>query len=166
MVCTTSLYLLNDIVTKAGPSVNQASTDIAKQSRKAALETNAGNLKCKKILFQYWTINKESPEALYQSIRDFVSQAVQHAIKHQHTSIAFPAIGCGKINTNKAVVAKEMLFEAQKQLLAANILLQIVFVILPHQQEVLEAFQTQLKLLQKGNVEPNTTQVCYTLTSK
>ena len=135
-------------------------------SQKTPFETGAGALECRKILFQWWTISTESAEVFYQSIREFVSQAVQHAIRHQHTSIAFPAIGCGRINADKNVVAREMLFEAQKQLLAANVLLQIVFVILPHQKDVFDVFQTQLKRLQKGEVESQETEISYTLTSK
>ena len=43
-----------------------------------------------------------------------------------------------------------MLVEAQKQLLTANVLLQIIFVILPEQTDVFEAFQAKLESLRKG----------------
>jgi hypothetical protein len=59
-----------------------------------------------------------------------------------------------------------MLVEAQKQLLTANVLLQIIFVILPNQTNVYEAFQTKLENLRKGNVETKDTQIPYKLTSK
>jgi O-acetyl-ADP-ribose deacetylase (regulator of RNase III) len=153
-------------MTKAGPSVKQEYAAIDKSLLQGPLETNAGHLKCRKILFQPWLINRETNEAFYQSIRDFVAQAVEHAIKHQHTSIAVPAIGCGKINADKNAVAREMLYEVQRQLLAANVLPQIIFVILPYEKELFQVFRTQLAHLQNGQLESNESQLCYTLKSE
>lgn len=59
--------------------------------------------------------------------------------------LPFPSIGCGQLNIDKNVIANEMLVEAQNQVFAANILLRIVFVILPEQIEVFEAFKAKLK---------------------
>ena len=146
--------------------MRQEYATIDKSSLQGPLEIDAGNLKCRKILFQPWLINRETNEAFYQSIRDFVGQAVQHAIKCQHKSIAFPAIGCGKFNAEKNAVAREMLFEVQKQLLAANVLLQIILVIVPHEKELFKVFRTQLARLQNGQLESNEGQLCYTLTSE
>lgn len=166
VVCSTSQLLLNDILSKAGPSVQQEYTNATASSQPDLYEIYGRNLKCRKILFKSWGFRDKTSKAFYQSIRQFVRHSVQCAIKHQHTSIASPAIGCGKINANKNSVAKEMLFEAQQRLLAANVLLQIIFVILPHQKNVFDIFQAELDPLQTGNVGSNSSQVCHPLTSK
>ncbi len=160
------MYLCEDILRKAGPSIKQEYEEATKLSPSEPFETSSGQLKCRKLLFLPWNIDKTSTDASYQSIRNFVTRAVQHAIKAHHTSIAFPAIGCGQFNVDENIVANEMLFEAQKQLLTANVLLQIIFVILPDQTNVYEAFQAKLKNLRKGNVEIQDTQIPYKLTSK
>jgi len=160
------MYLCDGILEKAGPSVKQEYTEAAKLSPSEPFETNSGQLSCRKLLFLPWNTDQRSQEAFYQSIRNFVTKAVQHAIKAHHTSIAFPAIGCGKFNFDKNVIANEMLVEAQKQLLTANVLLQIIFVILPEKNDVYEAFQAKLESLQKGKIETNDTQIKYNLTSK
>ena len=166
MVCSTSLYLLNNILKKAGDSVKQEYTNKLQQSDMKGFETNAGALNCRRILFLPWETNKNDNEAFYKSIRDFVRKAMEHAIAFHHTSIAFPSIGCGQLQVDKNVVANEMLVEAQKQLLTANVLLEIIFVILPGQKNVLEAFQTKLDSLRKGHIEEKYTQLEYKRTSE
>lgn len=160
------MYLLDAILAKAGPSVKQEYIEAAKLSPSEPFETNSGQLLCRKLLFLPWNMDQRSQKAFYQSIRNFVTKAVQYAIKAHHTSIAFPAIGCGKLNFDKNVIANEMLVEAQKQLLTANVLLQIIFVILPEKNDVYEAFQAKLESLQQGRIETNDTQITYNLTSK
>ena len=130
------------------------------------LQTNSGNLKCRKLIFLPWKMNQTSNDAFYQSIREFVARAVEYGIKAHHTSIAFPSIGCGKLNFDKNIIANEMLVEAQKQLLTANVLLQIIFVILPKQDDVFQAFQLKRANLQNDNVERKDNQLSYKLTSK
>ena len=165
MVCSTSSYLLNDILNAVGPSVQQEYANNTESSQMNSHETNGGDLKSHKILFKPCSFERKSTGAFYQSIRHFVRQAVEHAIKRRHTSIAFPAIGCGKINADKNLVAKEMVVEAQQQLLKANVLLQIIFVILPDTKQVFDAFQTQLAFLQTSQFESEKARVCYNLTS-
>ena len=160
------MYLLDGILKKAGQSVIQEYIETARTSSMEPFETNAGLLRCRKLLFLPWEVNQTDNEAFYQSIRNFVSKAVQHAVKAHHTSIAFPSIGCGKLNIDKNVIANEMLVEAQNQLLRANVLLQIIFVILPEQIDVFQAFEAKLESLQKGKVETNDTVIPYYSTSK
>ncbi|CAF2131733.1 unnamed protein product [Rotaria magnacalcarata] len=165
VVNSTSQYLRDGILEKAGGSVKREYDKITKTPSSGPFELDSGQLLCRKLLFLTWNINQTSQEAFYQSIRNFVSKAVQYAIKAHHTSIAFPAIGCGKFNFDKNIVANEMLVEAQRQLLSANVLLQINFVILPTQNDVFEIFQAKLESLQKGNVEINDIQMEYSFTT-
>jgi hypothetical protein len=160
------MYLRNDILEKAGQSVVQEYIETAKTSPLEPFETNAGLLRCRKLLFLPWEVNQTDKEAFCQSIRNFVSKAVQHAVKAHHTSIAFPSIGCGQLNIDKNVIANEMLVEAQNQLLRANVLLQIIFVILPEQIDVFQAFETKLENLQRDKVETDDTRIHYHSTSK
>ena len=135
-------------------------------SSSESFETHAGQLPCRRILFLQWQINQSSNEKFYSSIRNFVGKAVQHAIKAHYTSIAFPSIGCGQLNIDKNIVANEMLAEAQTQLLSANVLLQINFVILPEQADVFQTFREKLESLQRGDVQENNVQIEYKHTSK
>ncbi len=146
--------------------MTQECIEAMKLSPSEPFEINSGQLKCRKLLFLRWKMDQTSNETFYQSIRNFVAKAVEYAIKAHHTSIAFPSIGCGKYNFDKNIIANEMLVEAQKQLLTANVLLQIIFVILPTQNDVFKVFQAKLDNLQKGNVEKKYTQIPYKLTSK
>lgn len=111
-------------------------------------------------------MNRTSTDAFYQSIREFVAKAVEYGIKAHHTSIAFPSIGCGQLNFDKNIIANEMLVEAQKQLLVANVLLQIIFVILPTKTDVFQTFQSKLDMLQKEKIDKKDDQLSYKLTSK
>ncbi|CAF3834464.1 unnamed protein product [Rotaria sp. Silwood1] len=150
VVSSTSKYLCDGILQKAGESVKKEYNTAAKSSPSEIFEIDSGKLQCRRLLFLTWQINQTSQEAFYQSIRNFVSTAVQHAIKFNHTSIAFPAMGCGKYCFDKSIVAHEMLTEAQRQLLSANVLLQINFIILSDQNDVFEIFKAKLESLQKG----------------
>ncbi|CAF1430186.1 unnamed protein product, partial [Adineta steineri] len=165
VICSTSMYLRDDILKKAGQSVKQEYIEAAKSSPKEPFETNSGNLKCRKLLFLPWEINRTNNDTFYQSIRNFVKKAVQYAIKTHHTSIAFPSIGCGQINVDKNIIANEMLVEAQKQLLTGNVLLQIIFVILPQQIDVFNAFQSKLDNLQTGNMAIKDAEISYRLST-
>ncbi|CAF3357209.1 unnamed protein product [Rotaria socialis] len=150
VVSSTSEHLCKGILKKGGESVKKEYHTAVKSSSSGPFEIDSGNLQCRKLLFLTWKINQTSDEAFYQSIRNFVSTAVQHAIKFHHTSIAFPSIGCGGYNFDKTVVAHEMLTEAQRQLISANVLLKINFIILPNETDVFGIFQSKLESLQAG----------------
>lgn len=160
------MVLRYDILKKAGQLVEQEYKECEKLITTEAFEIDSGQLQCRKILFVRWHIDETNKEVFYQSIRNFVSEAVQYAIKGHYTSIAFPSIGCGLLNFDKNIIANEMLVEAQKQLLAANVLLQIIFVILSDQNDVYQTFQSKLENLQKGQIETMDSQISYKLTSK
>ncbi|CAF3880404.1 unnamed protein product [Rotaria sp. Silwood1] len=165
VICSTSISLRDDILKKAGQSVEQEYFEAAMTSPMEPFETNAGQLQCRKLLFLPWEMDRTNEEAFYQSIRNLVRKAVQHAIKAHYTSIVFPSISYGKFNVDKNIIANQMLVEAQKQLLAANVLLQIIFVILPEQSDVFEAFQAKLESLQNGEVETKDTEILYCSTT-
>lgn len=150
VVSTTSEYLRKGILQKAGESVKREYEAAMKGAASKAFETDSGELQCRRLLFLTWKIDQTTQENFFQSIRNFVNTAVQHAIKFHHTSIAFPAIGCGKYNFDKSIVAHEMLGEVQRQLLSANVLLQVNISVLPTDNEVFEIFHAKLESLQKG----------------
>ncbi|CAF1357967.1 unnamed protein product [Rotaria magnacalcarata] len=167
VVSSTSKHLCDGILKKAGESVRKEYNTAVKNSPAGLSEIDSGNLQCRRLLFLTWKINQSSDEAFYQSIRNFVSTAVQHAIKFHHTSIAFPPIGCGGYNFDKTVVAHEMLTEAQRQLISANVLLQIDFIILPNQTDVFGIFQSKLESLQTGRHKTRQdNHITYNFTSK
>ncbi|CAF1230748.1 unnamed protein product [Adineta ricciae] len=165
VICSTSLYLRDDIIRKAGQSVKEEYEQIAQLSPSEPFETNSGDLQCRKLLFLPWHIDQSNKHKFTQSIRNFVRRSVQHALRAHHTSIAFPSIGCGKLNIGKDIIANEMLVEAQNQLLTANTLLQIIFVILPQQMDVVKAFEEKLASLQEGNIETKDAEISYHLST-
>jgi O-acetyl-ADP-ribose deacetylase (regulator of RNase III) len=165
VVSSTSYYLVKSILESAGPSVSKEYNDKVNKVGPQIAETDGGNLASRKILFLHWDMHTKSADELYLSIRNFVAQAVQHAIRFYHTSISFPAIGCGKINADMNIIAYAMLVEAQKQMLEANILLQIFFVIEKSQADVFQAFQSTLKNL-KQDIGNKCYHMSYNFTSK
>jgi len=61
----------------------------------------------KKILFSTWTPDSK-PVFLEQTIRNFISIAIEYVLENKYTSVAFPAIGCGRFGMDVAYVAQIM----------------------------------------------------------
>lgn len=63
---------------------------------------------------------------------------------YNYTSIAFPAIGCGKHGCSVDIVVKTMVKEMKKQLADRKLSLVVKFVIEPDQQNVYDEFCKQV----------------------
>jgi hypothetical protein len=108
-----------------------------------------GHQRCKRIFFIKWQPD-ENEKALRQSITDFIWTAIQNAISYKFSSIAFPAIGCGKHECSVGIVVKTMVQEIKKQLTMRNIPLTVKFVIEPEKQNIYDEFCKQILSLQEG----------------
>jgi O-acetyl-ADP-ribose deacetylase (regulator of RNase III) len=73
-------------------------------------------------------------------------------LSHNFTSIAFPAIGCGKHNCPVHVVVKAMVLEMKKQLIKRNLPWKIKFVIQPDHQHVYDEFCKNVLTTQDGKM--------------
>ncbi|CAF2734466.1 unnamed protein product [Rotaria sp. Silwood2] len=107
------------------------------------ISTPSGQLPCKRIFFIKWEPNKD-PELLQQSIIDLIWNVIQNVISYNYTSIAFPALGCGKHACSIDIVVKTMIKEMRKQIQTRKLSWLVKFIIEPNQQNVYDEFCKQL----------------------
>ncbi|CAF1500604.1 unnamed protein product, partial [Rotaria sordida] len=119
---------------------NQAYED---NSNSLIISTPSGQLPCKEIFFIKWKPNKD-PEILRQSIIDLISNVMQNVISCNYTSIAFPAIGCGKHACSVDIVVKTMIREVKKQIQTRKLSCLVKFIIESNQQNIYDEFCKQL----------------------
>jgi O-acetyl-ADP-ribose deacetylase (regulator of RNase III) len=81
---------------------------------------------------------------LEQSLVDLIRNVIQHLIPYNFTSIAFPAIGCGKLGCSVDLVVKTMVKEMKNQLIMRSLPLTVKFIVQPDQQNVYDEFCKQV----------------------
>ncbi|CAF4324757.1 unnamed protein product, partial [Rotaria sordida] len=69
---------------------------------------------------------------------------MQNVISCNYTSIAFPAIGCGKHDCSVDIVVKTMIREVKKQIEIRNLSCLVKFIIEPYRQNIYDEFCKQL----------------------
>ncbi|CAF1415425.1 unnamed protein product [Rotaria sordida] len=69
---------------------------------------------------------------------------MQNVISCNYTSIAFPAIGCGKHDCSINIVVKTMIREVKKQIETRNLSCLVKFIIEPYRQNIYDEFCKQL----------------------
>ncbi|CAF3896260.1 unnamed protein product [Rotaria sordida] len=113
VVCSTSQYLLNDILDKAGTSIKNQVIEALQNGQITynGYETSGGQLFCQRLLFVPWTTQKLDDRNLRQSIHIFFTTAIIHALNTQQTSIAFPALGCGELKYDPKLIAEHVIPE-------------------------------------------------------
>ncbi|NXE09534.1 PAR14 polymerase, partial [Lophotis ruficrista] len=87
------------ILNGAGKAVEDECAQLASQSNKSYITTQAGNLPCKKIIHF----------VAQDDIKVLVSRVLQECELQQYTSVTFPAIGTGEAGRDPAVVADNMI---------------------------------------------------------
>ncbi|CAF1150856.1 unnamed protein product, partial [Rotaria sordida] len=160
VVCSTSQYLLNDILDKAGTSIKNQVIEALQNGQITynGYETSGGQLFCQRLLFVPWTTQKLDDRNLRQSIHIFFTTAIIHALNTQQTSIAFPALGCGELKYDPKLIAEVILDETQRY---ANFNLKILIVLLPNKHEAYEAFCVKLAELRQRKTAINPTRFRY-----
>lgn len=148
VVCSTSDDLLEDILGKAGPAVAEDIREAiqAKHIDSDGYETDGGELLCQRLLFLPWITRKLDDITIRRSIQSFFTTALQHALKNGYTSLAFPALGCGRLNCEPKLIAEAMLDETQRY---ANHNLSILIVMHPEKEDAYEAFCHKLAELRR-----------------
>lgn len=150
-------------ICQAGGSFVSDSYDTAlkKYSKDSIIAVKAsGKLASKQIYFLSWKASCDTT-ILRKSIEKFVSDAIEKAAQENYRTIAFPAIGCGRIGCSISLVAQAMIEEADRQLSIHSI--SVLFVIQADRMDIYDEFQKQIQLLQSqqsdGGVESISTTV-------
>ncbi|CAF1095502.1 unnamed protein product [Rotaria sordida] len=141
---SSSHILKRAIMNAAGSDVQMAYAKEYKSNPDSlTLSISSGQLPCKRIFFVKWEPNTDK-EVLQQSIVDLIWNVIQNIILYKFTSVAFPAIGCGKHGFSKEILVKTMVREIKNQLKMRNLPLTVKFVIEPEQPEIYDEFCKQV----------------------
>ncbi|CAF1166896.1 unnamed protein product [Adineta steineri] len=145
IVINSSAEILKEtILNTAGDDIRQSfNAQIANNPNALLTVTSSGRLSCKQIFFVRWKPNVDE-SILRQSIVDFMWNVIQNILPHHYTSIAFPAIGCGKSACSVNIVVKTMVSEIKKEIQKRNLTLKVRFVIEPRQVNVYDEFCKQV----------------------
>jgi hypothetical protein len=165
VVCSTSHYLLEDILKKAGTEVKDkvgAALSSGKITQNG-YETAGGQLLCRRLFFLPWTTQKLDNVTLRQTIQTFFTTAIQHAVETKKTSLAFPALGCGELKYDPNIIAEIILEETQRY---ASYNLKILIVLLENKDENYRAFCVKLAELRQKTSAKNPTKISYPHISK
>lgn len=111
-----------------------------------------GVLPCKQVLLVKWQPDNDEVK-LKQSIDDLISIVVQHAISHNFTSIAFPAIGCGQNGCSLNIVVKTMVQEVKKHFTQRHLTWTVKFVVEFNHENVYNEFCRQTLNTQDGKLK-------------
>lgn len=120
--------------------------------------TGGGSLKCKQVYhvcLPPWDSGNNKMAA-----QKILLKCLEEASKSGHKSIAFPAIGTGKLNYDKDVVAKTMFAGVEKFSLSnqSSSVRDVKFVIFPSDNDTLQAFHAAGK--ETNNVDTTSRNVC------
>ena len=105
--------------------------------------TPAGALPSKRIFFVKWEPDKDEAK-LQQSLVDLIQNVIQNVMSHKFTSLACPAIGCGKHACSVDIVVKTLVNEMKNQLRKRDLQLAVKFVIEADQQNIYDEFCKQV----------------------
>ncbi|CAF2735942.1 unnamed protein product [Rotaria sp. Silwood2] len=152
VICSTSKYLFNSICKAGGDSVLISyNAQLTKNSEASLIAVKAGGqLASKMIYFLPWKANSDE-SILCKSIENFVSDALEEAVKHNYRSIAFPAIGCGQFGCSISLVARAMVEEVYRQLNMHQI--SVSFVIQQDRTDIYDEFRHQINSLK--SIQPS-----------
>jgi len=128
----------------AGDGVRQDYNTQTKSNPNSLLVvTSSGQLSCKRIFFVQWKPHTDE-SILRQSIIDFIWNVIQNAVAYGCTSIALPAIGCGKHACSVDIVVKTMVNEVKKEIKNRKLPFKVRFVIPVEQTNVYDEFCKQV----------------------
>ena len=148
-----SWFLREEIIRKGGIEVQNAfDIHFSNNPNAMLIITPPGHLPCRKIFFLKWQPNAND-DILRQSLKDLISTIVHNVESHKFTSMAFPAIGCGKHDCSLEVVAETLIQEMKTYLIKRNLSWIVKFIVQPDQQTVYDEFCRQLLSTRDGSHE-------------
>lgn len=135
----------------AGQEVKTAySTECENNPNVILISTPSGQLPSKRIFFVKWEPDKDD-NRLRQSLIDLIWNVIQNIMVYKFTSIAFPAIGCGKHACSVDTVVETLVNEMKKQIKTRDLPLMVKFVIQNDQQDIYDKFCKQILATEEGN---------------
>ncbi|CAM2716734.1 unnamed protein product [Rotaria socialis] len=160
IVGSSSSGILREIIINAAGKESRMSYDIELKSHpnSVLIAIPSGSLPCKRIFFVKWEPN-DNEEILQQSLSDLISTVVQNVISHNFTSVALPAIGCGKHACSVDIVVKMMVHEMKKHLIQRKLSWTVKFVVNDNQENVYDEFCKQVLTTEDGFHEATTYQL-------
>lgn len=109
VVSSSSQGLIKSLLRSAGSDVRRKyEQKTASATMPQTFAIKCANLLCREILFIPWS-PCESIVLTEQTIRNFLSEAINYVIDRGYNSVAFPAIGCGQFELDADVVAHTMI---------------------------------------------------------
>ncbi|CAF4121313.1 unnamed protein product [Rotaria sp. Silwood2] len=151
IIGSSSSNILRKAIIKAAGNETQAVYDLESTTHpnSVLIATPAGALPCKQIFFVKWEPDSDE-KILEQSLVDLIYTVVQNVKSHRFTSIALPAIGCGKHGCSIDIVVKTMVLEMKKNLIKRNLPWTVKFVVEPDQENIYDEFRKQVFTTQDG----------------
>ncbi|KAL3056675.1 hypothetical protein OYC64_019203 [Pagothenia borchgrevinki] len=147
----------NALLLKAGDQMQKEMYKVSFTGR--LLITNSYNLKCEKV-FHTVCLGKgiyrqnTTPQKV---LGDSVTQCLQNAAKNRYKSIAFPAIGTGKLGFDKKEVAAIMAKAVFDFAHNCQTEIDVMFIIYPTDDQTYKAFEEQMVTLQQRAPRPQET---------
>ena len=152
IVSASSQFLRDAVINAGGEDVKTAyNVEYEKNPNSLFLLTPAGVLPSKRIFFVKWQPNQDDAK-LRQSLIDLVWTVIQNVMAHNFTSLAFPAIGCGKHACSVDIVVQTLVQQMKEQLNQRDLQLTVKFVIESSQQNVYDEFCKQVLATQEGMI--------------
>ncbi|CAF1198701.1 unnamed protein product [Adineta steineri] len=148
VVCSLSTTLHESVLKIGGDLMKYSFETEYKNNPTAPIISIAasGQLAAKTVYFLPWKPNIDNIKCC-ESIRKFVSNAMEKAATENYKSIAFPAVGCGQYGCSISFVAWTLVDEVFRQLVKYP--LSVSFVILPNRTDIYNEFQAQINLIQE-----------------
>ena len=119
-----------------------------KKNPTAPIITVASNcrLAAKIVYFLPWQPNADVVK-FCDSVRKFISNAMEKAASEKYQSIAIPAIGCGQYGCSISLVAQTLVKEVHRQLFKYP--MSVFFVIQPDRMDIYNEFQKHIQLIEQ-----------------
>lgn len=152
IVNASSQYLRDNVIRAGGRELQMAYNAECKNNPHSILiSTPSGALPSKRIFFIDWQPHQDHAK-LRRSLVDLMQNVIQNVMGHKFTSLAFPAIGCGKYTCSVDIVVKTLVIEMKNQLLTRDIQLVVKFVIESDQQIIYDEFCKEVLATQDGMI--------------
>ena len=152
IVSIASQYLRDAVISAAGDQIRKAyKTEFEKNPHSILISTPSGELPSKRIFFVKWQPDTDAAR-LRQSLVDLIWIVIQNVMGHNFTSLAFPAIGCGKYACSVEIVVRTLVMEMKNQLNMRDLPLTVKFVIENGQKSIYNEFCEQILAAQEGMI--------------
>ncbi|CAF1429504.1 unnamed protein product [Adineta steineri] len=150
VVCSSSKTLCENVFKSGGNSIKVSYEAELKKNPTAPIITVTanGHVAAKTIYFLPWQPDADLIK-FCDSVKTFVSNAMEKAASESYQSIAIPAIGCGLHGCSISLVAGTFVKEVHRQLFKYP--MSVSFVIQPDRKDVYDEFQKQISLIQQAS---------------